>query len=163
MKRAQPDPDVATGGQALLHAGAVRLSESAIDRFDAVRRCGAVLLETGAVGPPYVDAMLTREQMLSTYVGVGVALPHGTTAGRHAVFRDALAVVRFPDGVDWDGDHVTVCVAVAAAENRHMDMLAGLAGILLDPIRAEVLRKTTDPALVIQLFESGCRPHCAGQ
>ena len=56
--------------------------------------------------PAYVEAMLERERSISTYVGEGVAIPHATLAGKAAVRRDALAVLRFPDGVDWDGEPV---------------------------------------------------------
>ncbi len=73
---------------------------------------------SGAVEPAYVDAMLERERSISTYVGEGVAIPHGTLAGKEAVVRDALCFLRFPEPVDWDGDEVTVCVGIAAAGRR---------------------------------------------
>ena len=92
----------------------------AADRDDAIRRCGAALVEIGAVDPAYVDTMLEREHSISTYVGEGVAIPHGTLAGKDAVHRDALAVLRFPDGVDWGGEPVSVCVGIAAQGDGHI-------------------------------------------
>jgi PTS system mannitol-specific IIA component len=138
---------------ALLEPRAIRLAEQASDRDDAIRRCGGVLVEIGAVDPAYVEGMLLREQSISTYVGEGVAIPHATLEGKAAVRRDALAVLRFPDGVDWGGSPVTVCVAIAAVGDGHVDILAELAQILLDPERARQLREATDADQVIRLLE----------
>ena len=136
----------------VLERRAIRLAERASGRDDAIRRCGAVLVETGAVDPAYVAAMLEREQSISTYVGEGVAIPHATLAGKEAVHRDALAVLRFPDGVDWGGEPVSVCVAIAARGDGHVALLAELAQILLDPERARALREATDQDEVLRLL-----------
>src|SRR6266545_2170354 len=125
---------------ALLDRRAIRLAETAADRDDAIRRCGQALVAAGAVDPAYVDAMLARERSVSTYVGEGVAIPHGTLEAKAVVRRDALAVLRFPDGVDWGGHPVSVCVAIAAQGDGHVDLLAELAEILLDPDRAAARR-----------------------
>lgn len=138
----------------LLAPQAVRLDEHAANRDDAIRRCGGVLVEIGAVDPAYVTAMLDREQSISTFVGAGVAIPHGTTAGKAAIRRDALAVVRFPAGVDWGGNQVTTCVAIAAQGDGHIELLADLAELLLDPERARALHEATDPDDVRRLLLS---------
>ena len=138
--------------EAILLPQAIRLHEYAATREDAIRRCGGVLVEIGAVDPAYVEAMLDRERSISTYVGEGVAIPHGTNAAKAAVRRDALAVLRFPDGVDWGGSPVEVCVAIAAQGDGHVDLLAELAEILMDPDRAAALRQATDPQEVMRLL-----------
>ncbi|WFE28409.1 PTS sugar transporter subunit IIA [Solwaraspora sp. WMMD791] len=146
MADRRPDPG------ALLERRAVRLQEQAGDRIAAIRRCGEVLVEIGAVTPEYVTAMLQREQSVSTYVGEGVAIPHGTLASKEAVRRDALAVLRFPEPVDWDGFPVTVCVAIAARGDGHVELLAALAQILLEPDSARALREATDIDDVLRLL-----------
>jgi PTS system mannitol-specific IIA component len=145
---AEPQPMVG-----LLDARAVRLSERADDRDDAIRRCGQTLVDIAAVDPTYVAAMLEREQSISTYVGEGVAIPHATLAGKSAVRRDALAVLRFPAGVDWGGEAVTVCVAIAAGGDGHVAILSELAQILLDPDRARELREATEVDDVLRLLQ----------
>ncbi len=140
------------GARELLDRDAIRLAEHAADQTDAIRRCGAVLIEVGAVEAAYVEAMLDRERSISTYVGEGVAIPHGTLASKDAVRRDALAVLRFPDGVDWAGQQVNVCVAIAARGNGHVALLAELAELLLDPVKAQALREATDPDEVLALM-----------
>jgi PTS system mannitol-specific IIA component len=147
------DGTAPAGPAALLERRAVRLAEHAADRDEAVRRCGSVLVEVGAVEPAYADAMLERERSISTYVGEEVAIPHGTLAGKEAVRRDALAVLRFPDGVDWGGERVTVCVAIAARGDGHVELLAQLAEILLDPDRARALREADRVDDVLRLLE----------
>lgn len=138
--------------EALLDRRAIRLTEVAADRDDAIRRCGEVLVEIGAVGPGYVETMLAREAAISTYIGEGVAIPHGTLAGKNLVHRDALAVLRFPDTVDWAGQPVTVCVAIAAQGDGHVELLASLAEILLDSDQARALREATYPDDVLALL-----------
>ncbi|MFG3558642.1 PTS sugar transporter subunit IIA [Micromonospora sp. NPDC047557] len=137
----------------LLARDAIRLDERAGSRDEAIRRCGAVLVEVGAVAPAYVDAMLARERSVSTYIGEGVAIPHGTLNSKESVQRDALAVLRFPDGVDWDGFDVRVCVAIAAAGDGHVDILAQLASVLMDPAQAQRLRESTSADDVIAILE----------
>jgi PTS system mannitol-specific IIA component len=128
----------------LLDPRAVLLAESAGSREEAIRRCGRALVDVGAVAESYIEAMLERERTISTYVGEGVAIPHGTAASKEDVARDAICVVRFPAGIDWDGDTVTLCVGIAAAGDGHVPLLAALADILLDPERARTLREATD-------------------
>jgi PTS system mannitol-specific IIA component len=132
---------------------AVRVDAKAADRLDAVRQCGRALVEVGAVGPSYIDAMLEREESISTYVGEGVAIPHGTNASKEAVHHDAICVLRFPEGVDWHGEQVTVCVGIAARGDGHVRLLSELAQILLDSDSAAALRGATEVADVITLLQ----------
>lgn len=137
---------------ALLAPGAIRLAERAADKETAVRACGQALVDCGAVRPEYVPAMLEREQTVSTYIGEGVAIPHATLAGKDAVLRDALCFLRFPDGVDWDGDTVTVCIGIAAKGDGHVEILGELAQVLLDPVRAEALRGAETAETVLAML-----------
>lgn len=137
----------------VLEPRGIRLQETAADRESAVHRCADVLEEIGAVHPAYREAMLDREWAMSTYLGEGVAIPHGLDKSRALVRRDSLVVLRFPDGVDWDGHPVTVCVAIAARGDGHVTLLAALAQILLDPDRARALREAPDAAAVVKMFK----------
>src|SRR4051812_16063894 len=139
----------------LLAESSIRLSARATDRQDAVRQCGQALVDAGAVDESYVDAMLQREQTVSTFVGEGVAIPHGTLAGKESVKHDAIVVLRFPEGVDWEGNAVSVCVGIAAAGGGHIALLSQLAEILLDPAKAEQLRTATSAEQVYALLTPG--------
>jgi len=124
----------------LLPRDAVRLGLRASDRFDAVRQSGDLLVEIGAVEPQYVDAMLERERQISTSMGEGFAIPHGTDESRRWIKETRLAFLQFPDGVDWGDDTVTVCVGIAAVGDEHVGLLARLAQVLVVPEQAALLR-----------------------
>jgi PTS system mannitol-specific IIA component len=137
---------------ALLAESSIRLDETAADRDEAIRATGRALVEAGAVDESYVDAMFQREQSVSTYVGEGVAIPHGTLAGKDSVKADALVVLRFPNPVDWAGNEVSVAVGIAAKGNGHIAILSQLASILMDPDSAAALRGATTSAEVYELL-----------
>lgn len=135
-----------------LTADAVRLGRVAADRSEAIEQCGALLVTLGAVDPGYVTAMHEREASVPTFVGEGVAIPHGTDASRMLVKKTALAVIQFPDGVDWGGPTVHVAIGIAASGEEHLGVLSSLAGILTDPERAARLRVATTPSQVVDLL-----------
>jgi PTS system mannitol-specific IIA component len=136
----------------LIGDSSIRLDCTAEDRFDAVRQCGQALVRSGAVTEAYVDSMLEREYAVSTYIGEGVAIPHGTLAGKDAVSRSAMVVLGFPDGVDWSGTRVDVCIGIAASAGGHVALVARLAEILLDPELARRLREARTPDEIRALF-----------
>ncbi len=139
---------------AVLPKEGIRLGLTAADKWDAIRQCGAVLSELGAVEDGYPDAMLEREKSVSTFIGEGVAIPHGTDESRALVRKTTLGVLQFPDGVDWDGQTVRICVAIAAKGNEHVTVLSALAQILMDPAQAEQLRGSASVDAVYDLLES---------
>lgn len=138
----------------LLAEKSINLTAEAKDRDDAIRQAGEALLAAGAIDASYIDAMLERENSVSTYVGEGVAIPHGTLAGKDAVKSDALVLLRFPDGVDWDGNPVSVAIGIAAKGNGHIALLSQLATVLLEPEKAEALRNATTTEQVYELLAS---------
>jgi PTS system mannitol-specific IIA component len=137
----------------LLDLDAIDLDARADSKEAAVRACGEVLVRVGAVQPSYVEAMLEREGTVSTYVGEGVAIPHGTAAGKEAVVRDALCYLRFAEPVDWNGNEVTVCVGIAASGGSHVAVLSQLAKVLVNPEQAQALRAAVKPDDVLQVLQ----------
>jgi mannitol/fructose-specific phosphotransferase system IIA component len=122
------------------------------DRLSAVRRAGDILARLGAVRDGYADAMVEREDIFSSYIGEGVAMPHGTDESRALVERTALCYLRFPDGVDWDGQRVTIAIGIAARGDEHMAVLGALARVLSDPARAEALRAADDADTILAIL-----------
>ncbi|MDQ1596741.1 MAG: mannitol system component [Microbacteriaceae bacterium] len=137
----------------LLAGGSIHLTATATDREDAVRQTGRALLDAGAVDAGYIDAMLERERSVSTYVGEGIAIPHGTRAATDRVLRDAIVVLRFPEGVDWQGNDVRVCVGIAALGGGHIALLSRLARVLLEPEAASSLRAAATESQVYAILE----------
>jgi mannitol/fructose-specific phosphotransferase system IIA component len=146
-------PSTADPGQALLTRDLVRLGVAVSDRDDAIMTAGQMLVDAGAVEPPYVDAMFEREEVMSSYMGEGFALPHGTDESRRHVNRAAVAFLRFAAPVEWeDGEEALVAVAVAAASDEHIGVLASLARVLSDEDAAQRLRTTDDVEDVLALL-----------
>ena len=138
----------------LLAEQSINLNAAAKNRDDAIRQAGEALLAVGAVEASYIDAMFERENSVSTFMGEGVAIPHGTLAGKDAVKADALVLLRFPEGIDWDGNDVRLVFGIAARGNGHIALLSQLATVLLEPEKAEALRNATTTEQVYAFLES---------
>jgi mannitol PTS system EIIA component len=142
-------PDLST----LLNPRSVLVDCTAVDRDDAIRQAGGALVDAGAVGADYVDAMIERENSVSTYVGEGVAIPHATLSDADVVTAEALSFLRFPGGVDWNGNLVTIVIGIAARGNGHIALLSQLATVLLNPHTAESLRSASSADDVRRLID----------
>jgi mannitol/fructose-specific phosphotransferase system IIA component len=129
----------------------ISLHVIAIDKADAIRKAGELLVNSGCVTPKYVDGMLAREQSMSTSLGNGVAIPHGVHASRDDVLQTGISVLRLANSVDWDdGDKVTLVIGIAAIEDQHVEVLAKLADVIEDEQNLAELLSTTDPDVVIK-------------
>jgi mannitol PTS system EIIA component len=137
---------------AVLPREAIRLGLTAGSKEDAILAAGRILEELEAVDPGYADAMLEREQTMSTSVGEGFAIPHGTDESRTLIHRTALSFAQFPAGVDWGTDQVFVCIGIAARDDAHLEILASLADILIEPELASQLRTAADPDVVLSVL-----------
>jgi len=128
----------------VLPASSVRVGATAADRDAAIDLVGDMLVQSGSVTREYVTEMRAREQIVSTYLGNGIALPHGTNEGRSAVLRTGLAVAQFRDGVPWGDERAYIVIGLAALAEEHIGVLARLATILGDEDLCRRLAATTD-------------------
>lgn len=119
---------------------------------DAIRYCGQLLVDAGAATPEYIDGMLARELQISTFLGEGVAIPHGTNEARAHIVRAALGFVQFPEGIDWNGKTAYVLIPIASATDEHIGILSSLAEVLMDSDSAERLRTTHSVDEVLSLL-----------
>jgi PTS system mannitol-specific IIA component len=131
---------------------AVRLGLSAGSKEDAILAAGRILQELGAVEPGYVDAMLERERGMSTALGEGFAIPHGTDESRVLIRRTALSFAQFPAGVDWGSERVVVCIGIAARDDEHIEILGQLANVLIQPDLAARLREAATVPEVLEVL-----------
>jgi len=128
----------------VLPESSVRVGAAASDRDAAIDLVGAMLVESGSVTSEYVAEMRAREQIVSTYLGNGIALPHGTNEGRTAVRRTGLAVAQFPSGVPWGEERAYIVIGLAALAEEHIGVLSRLATILGDEELCQRLAATSD-------------------
>ena len=128
----------------VLSRSAVVVGASAADQVAAIELVGGMLVAEGCVTPDYVEEMRQREQIVSTYLGNGIALPHGTNEARTAVLRTGLAVAQFPSGVPWGEEPARLVIGLAAIAEEHIEVLSRLATILGDEELCRRLGSTTD-------------------
>lgn len=136
----------------ILDPACIRLGCEATDKNDAISQCGEVFVEAGVAGPEYARAMFDREEQISTYLGEGFAIPHGTNESREHIRRTGLGFLQFPSGVDWDGETVYVCIPIASNSDEHIEILSALATTLLDAEQAQALINATDPTDVLAIL-----------
>ncbi|WP_186083933.1 phosphoenolpyruvate--protein phosphotransferase [Burkholderia gladioli] len=138
----------------LLTAGQVRLAARAASRHDAIDQAGALLVEAGVIEPAYVASLHGREQVSNTYLGHGVAIPHGLQEDRHLIRRTGVAVLQLPDGVEWrDGERARLVVAIAAQSDQHIVLLQRLTRLIGDPARLAELLATRDPLAIVNVLD----------
>lgn len=127
----------------------VQLAAVARDKADAIRLAGGLLVKAGVVEGGYVAGMHVRERAMSTYLGGGVAMPHGTLDDVRFIKRTGISVVQIPAGVEWEpGERAYLIVGVAAVGDEHVDVLARLAEVVEDVALTKALVAATDPAEV---------------
>jgi phosphocarrier protein FPr len=117
---------------------------AAPDKNGAIDLVGSLLVKEGCVTSAYIGQMQQREQIVSTYLGNGIALPHGTSESRDFVKRTGLAVAQFPDGVEWGDERAHLVIGLAATSEEHLKVLARLATILGDEELCRRLGSTLD-------------------
>ena len=125
----------------------IRLGATPRDKNEAIRQVAALLAENDKVAPEYVEGMFAREAQENTYLGNGVAIPHGTPQSRHLIKETAIAVLQVPGGIDWEdgeGEPAYLIVGIAASDNEHLAVLKRLSTVVGDEEVAERLAKTTD-------------------
>lgn len=136
---------------AILSRDRIALNSNATDRTDAIRKAGELLVSSGSVLPEYVDGMLQRESTMSTYLGSGVAIPHGVYENRDHILQTAISVLQIPQGVEWDpGEMAYLVIGIAASSDEHVGVLASLAeAIENEQVLAELVG-TSDPDVILK-------------
>lgn len=114
----------------------------------AIRRAGELLVRGGYVEEPYVDAMLRREQLATTYLGMGIAIPHGTSDAKERVLRSGIVVLQYPEGVDFGDEKAHLVIGIAGVGDEHLDILARLSASLEDDDLLQRLLSTHDPKVI---------------
>ncbi|GAB3283890.1 PTS sugar transporter subunit IIA [Microbacterium lacusdiani] len=146
--------DPARPDEGVLSLGNVRIHEGSVSREEAIREAADLLQQTGAVTSAYHDAMLAREQTVSTYMGNELAIPHGTNDAKDAVLSSALTVIRYDGGVDWDGDEVRFVVGIAGKGDEHLGLLQNVAMLFSDDEQVARLKAAKTPEELYELFKT---------
>lgn len=139
--------DAAPDG-AILQPGNIRIGLPAEPKEKAIRRAGELLVAGGYARPEYVDAMLRREELATTCLGMGLAIPHGTSDAKERVLRSGIVILQYPDGVDFDGEKAHLIVGIAGVGDEHLEILARLSASFEDEELLQRLMTATDPQVI---------------
>jgi PTS system mannitol-specific IIC component len=156
------EPDAGPSGE-LLASQSVVLDGMASTRNEAITEAGELLLDVGAVDRSYLASMHEREESVSTHMGNGLAIPHGTNEAKSAIRRTAISFVRYPRGIDWGGHQVKFVVGIAGAGDDHLTLLSQLGQVFVDQERIaelEAARTVSDVQRI--LGQVGSAPAGAG-
>ena len=154
---ATPAPTVADAQTNLfqLGAGNVFLNQHATDKEQAIRFAGEQLVKGGYVEPAYVEAMLEREKLTSTYLGESIAVPHGTIEAKDRVLKTGVVFCQYPEGVrfgDEEDEVARLVIGIAARNNEHIQVITSLTNALDDDAVIERLAQTQDVQEVLDLL-----------
>lgn len=133
---------------AILRPENIRIGLPAEPKEKAIRRAGELLVTGGYAEPEYVDAMLRREELATTCLGMGLAIPHGTSDAKERVLHSGIVVLQYPDGVDFGGEKAHLIVGIAGVGDEHLEILARLSASFEDEELLQRLMTATDPQVI---------------
>ena len=129
----------------------IRLNAKAANKTEAIHLAGGTLVDSGNIKSGYIDSMLAREQVANTYLGNGIAIPHGLPKDRELILKTGISVTQLPDGVEWNrGEKVYLVVGIAARSDEHIEVLSNLTHVLGDAETIQRLAKTDNHDDIIE-------------
>lgn len=137
----------------LLLASGIKLGLSPTTKEEAIRAAGRLLVEQGCVDESYVDAMLEREELATTYIGLGIAIPHGTSAQKARVKKSGIVVLQYPEGTPFGEEKANLVFGIAGVGDEHIDLLSNICMALEDDTLMEQLKTTTDVNFVLRSLQ----------
>src|SRR4051794_13366770 len=138
-----------------LESANTQVGAQAESKEQAIRMVADLLVRSGFIEPGYAESMLAREQVANTYLGKGVAIPHGLPKDRELILRTGIAVLQVPGGVAWQpGDTARLVVGIAAKSDEHLNILSNLTGLLYNDELIARLAVTGDPEEVAEALSA---------
>jgi PTS system mannitol-specific IIC component len=138
--------------QQVLTPRTIVLGAPAATREEAIERAGQLLVEVGAVDGSYVAAMHEREQSVSTFMGNGLAIPHGTNEAKDSIRTSAMSFIRYDEPVDWNGKEARFVIGIAGADGGHMGLLSKIAKIFSKKESVAQLEAAQTPEEILDIF-----------
>ncbi len=132
----------------------ILLNQKAADKYEAIKMAGKLLSDLGYTDESYTTSMLEREELVTTYMGLGVAIPHGTSSKMDGVKHSGIVMLQFPEGVNFGEEKAYLVFGIAAYGNKHLDILSKLALALEDKDFLETLKSTDDLEWILDNLSS---------
>lgn len=140
------DPVILTSvpSKKVMIAEGIRLNQAPVTKEEAIQAAGELMCELGYVDASYVDAMQEREKLVTTYMGMGIAIPHGTTQAKGTVKKTGIVLLQYPDGVPFGDEKANLVFGIAGIGDEHLDLLAKICEVLEDEAVLEEMKTTND-------------------
>ncbi|MGI6008483.1 MAG: PTS mannitol transporter subunit IICBA [Ruminococcus sp.] len=122
----------------------IKTGLKSVDKETAIRAAGRLLCDLGYVDENYIDAMVAREELVTTYMGMGVAIPHGTSDAKETVKKTGIVVMQYPEGVDFGDEKAYLVIGIAGVGDEHLEVLGKVAASLENEELLESLKKDAD-------------------
>lgn len=148
--------EVAAGNSStkrVIDENGVKLNQQPVSKEEAIRAAGELLVKQGCVGEAYVDAMIEREKLVSTYMGMGLAIPHGTSEAKGSVKKTGIVLVQYPEGIDFGEEKAQLVFGIAGIGDEHLDLLAKICEALEDEDVLDKMKTTDDVAWILEQLQ----------
>ncbi|MBD5458249.1 MAG: PTS mannitol transporter subunit IICBA [Lachnospiraceae bacterium] len=146
----QMQSTVETAAQQVLRKEGVKLNLAPVSKEEAIQAAGELLTQLGYVDASYVNAMQEREKIVSTYMGMGVAIPHGTSQAKGTVKKTGIVLLQYPEGVDFGDEKAQLVFGIAGIGDEHLDLLSKICGMLEEEEILETFKTTSDVDWVME-------------
>jgi PTS system mannitol-specific IIC component len=130
----------------------IKIGLKSVSKTEAIKMAGQLLVDSGYVDKDYIEAMLQREEDLTTYIGNGTAIPHGVSSAKDKIKKTGISVLQFPNGIEFGDEKAYIIVGIAGVGNEHLQILSNLAELLEDESKVEELRLSKDIDFVYKQF-----------
>ncbi|QDH21705.1 PTS mannitol transporter subunit IICBA [Saccharibacillus brassicae] len=144
LDKAAPGAGSAVVHSDILRKENIRLGLPSVSKEEAIREAGRLLSASGYVKPGYVDAMIEREGVASTYIGNGVAIPHGVGTAKNEIDNSGIVVLQYPNGVEFEAGTAYLVIGIAGARGEHLKILTKIAEAIEDESTVHRLAQTKD-------------------
>lgn len=141
-------------GNTVIDKNGIRLNQKPVSKEEAIRAAGELLVKQGCVDESYVDAMIEREKLVTTYMGMGLAIPHGTSEAKESVKKTGIALVQYPEGVDFGDEKAQLVFGIAGIGDEHLDLLQKICEALEDENVLEKMKTTDDVTWILEQLTS---------
>ena len=148
---AEEQPSSLFASDVLIEEGIV-LNQASVSKEEAITAAGELLVKLGYVTPDYVPAMLEREKIVTTYIGMGLAIPHGTTHGDGTIKKTGIVLLQYPQGVSFGEEKAELVIGIAGKGGEHMEVLSKVCTALEDESVLEKMKTTTDKQWILDIL-----------
>lgn len=121
---------------------------------DAILRAGHLLEQKGYALKGYAEAMLKRENESTTYMGMGIAIPHGTDEAKKDIIRSGIVILQYPEGVDFGDEKAYLIAGIAGKGDEHIEILASLGETFEDEDKLKTLMSAGDPNIIYNILNN---------